>query len=50
MRLPESTTEQTRWLQLKELLGINLTLLLEFLQERSDSPKQQFSHLWALDD
>lgn len=50
VRLPESTTEQTRWLQLKELLGINLTRLLEFLQEWSDSPKQQFSHLWALGD
>lgn len=42
----ESTTEQTRWLQLIKLLRMNLTLPKEFLQEWFDS-EQQLSHLWA---
>lgn len=45
MKFPESTTEQTRWLQLRELLGTNLTLPQEILQEWTDSPEQQLSNL-----
>lgn len=47
VKFPESTTEQTRQLQLTELLGMNLTLPQEFLQQWFDSPEQQLSHLWA---
>lgn len=48
VKFSESTTEQTRRLQPRELLGINLTLPQELLQEWFDSPEQQLSHLWAI--
>lgn len=48
VKFPVSTTEQTRWLQLIELLGMNSTLPQELLQEWFESPEQQLSHLWAI--